>query len=223
MGALCAGARLKTDARDYFPEASRASFSAYRTAAEECRGCNLYKRATQTVFGAGARRAAIMLVGEQPGDSEDIAGKPFVGPAGALLDRALAAAKIARQQTYVTNAMKHFKWTPAPRGKKRLHAKPSFQQIRACQPWLEVELRLVKAAVLVLMGATAAQSLLGSKFRVTREHGKVIAKTPWAPAVVATLHPSAILRAPDDVERHPQFAELVADLRLVRRAAGLKS
>lgn len=207
------------DARDFLPDQPRPTLTTLRTAAEDCRGCDLYRRATQTVFGEGARRARIMFVGEQPGDNEDRAGRPFVGPAGALLDRALADADIPRKEIYVTNAVKHFKWTPAPRGKKRIHAKPNYQQIRACQPWLEAELRIVRPAVLVLLGATAAQSLLGSSFRVTRQRGQVIADTVWATAVLATLHPSAILRARGDAARHRQYGLFVDDLRVARSAA----
>jgi uracil-DNA glycosylase len=207
------------DARDYFPKKPKPSLSDLSAAAERCHGCDLYERATQTVFGEGSRGAMLMLVGEQPGDQEDQKGHPFVGPAGALLDRALAEAGISREQTYVTNAVKHFKWTPAPRGKRRIHSKPNQQEIRACRPWLEEEVRAVGPRVLVVMGATAAQSLLGSTFRVTRERGKVLRHTEWAPAVVATVHPSAILRARDDEDRRRQLALLVGDLRVALEAA----
>lgn len=190
-----------------------------RAAAETCRGCDLYKRATQTVFGEGARQADMILVGEQPGDREDVEGHPFVGPAGALLDKALADAGIDRKRVYVTNAVKHFKWKPAPRGKKRLHSKPSARQMTACRPWLEAELNAIKPGVLVLLGATAAQSLLGAAFRITKSRGKVLTDTPWAPAVVATIHPSAALRAPDDTARREMYRGLVADLRIAARAA----
>jgi DNA polymerase len=160
-----------------------------------------------------------MLVGEQPGDREDIQGHPFVGPAGALLDRALTEAGIRRSDVYVTNVVKHFNWTPAPRGKKRLHSKPSAQQMKACRPWLEAELALVRPRVLVLLGATAAQSLMGAAFRVTKERGKPIKGTQWAEIVVATVHPSSILRAPDDEERHRQYAAFVKDLRAAAASA----
>jgi len=161
----------------------------------------------------------MMLVGEQPGDQEDLAGRPFVGPAGELLDRALAEAGIDRSQVYVTNAVKHFKWEPAPRGKRRIHAKPSGLEIRACRPWLERELTLVAPKVLVLLGASAAQSLLGSGFRVTRERGRLLTEYSFAPSVVATFHPSSVLRAPDEAARQSQFAMLVADLMVARSAA----
>src|SRR5947208_1142604 len=168
------------------------------------------ERRTQTEFGEGPHRARVMLVGEQPGNDEDLAGKPFVGPAGRVLDRALEAAGIARGDVYVTNVVKHFKWEP--KGKRRIHAKPNQTEIAACLPWLEAELDLVKPTVLVCLGATAAQALLGGKFRVTKQRGEWIASR-WAPRVMATVHPSAILRAPDDAARHAEMERFVADLK----------
>jgi len=163
-------------------------------ACDGCRGCPLYCNATQAVFGAGPKTAPLMFVGEQPGDQEDRAGQPFVGPSGKLLDEALAAAKIDRSLAYVTNAVKHFKWQPS--GKRRLHAKPSAREIAACRPWLEREIQIIHPQLIVCLGATAAQSLMGSKFRLTQHRGEVI-KTAWAPSLIATVHPSAVLRSPD--------------------------
>jgi len=188
-------------------------------AAADCRACDLWKRGTQTVFGenaAGAPGVApLMLVGEQPGNEEDLAGHPFVGPAGRLLNEALEEAGIDRAQAYVTNVVKHFKWEP--RGKRRIHAKPNSVEIAACVPWLEAELELVKPRVLICLGATAAQALLGKQFRVTQERGKMV-ESPLAPFVMATVHPSSILRAPDAERRHAERAAFVADLRV---AAGV--
>jgi len=186
-----------------------------REAAAGCRACDLYKRGTQTVFGEGRLHAKVMLVGEQPGHEEDLAGRPFVGPAGKLLDRALAAAGIDRGDVYVTNVVKHFKWEP--RGKRRIHAKPNQTEIAACLPWLQAELDVVKPEAVVCLGATAAQALLGSRFRVTKERGQWV-KAPWAERVLATVHPSAVLRAPDDEARHREFDLFVADLARVRTA-----
>ena len=184
-----------------------------RAAAKSCRGCDLWKNATQTVFGEGSRRAKVMLIGEQPGNSEDLEGHPFVGPAGRVLDRALEAAGIERKQTYVTNVVKHFKWEP--RGKVRLHKKPNSKEIGACRPWLEAEIELVKPQVVVALGATAAQALLGSDFRVSREHGRFV-ESELAPHVTATVHPSSILRQRTEEEREQAMASLVDDLRRVR-------
>ncbi len=181
-----------------------------RKEAAECRACPLWEHATQTVFGAGPARATVMFVGEQPGDQEDRQGAPFVGPAGRILDDALAQAGIDRSAAYVTNAVKHFKWTA--RGKRRIHAKPSWSELAACRPWLEAELAAVKPRVLVCLGATAAQSLLGRDFRVTKQRGKWV-DSDLAEHVTATIHPSAILRAGDDRER--EMAAFVEDLRLV--------
>lgn len=189
-----------------------------RKQASVCEACDLWKTATQTVFGEGNSRAAIMFVGEQPGDQEDRVGRPFVGPAGTLLTDALAKAGIDRDQVYVTNVVKHFKWTPSERGKRRIHKKPRYSEIRACQPWLERELQVVRPKILVCLGATAAQSLLGRDFSVTRQRGQVV-KSPLAPIVIATVHPSSILRAPDPEARRRQTREFVDDLKLVARLA----
>jgi uracil-DNA glycosylase family protein len=186
-----------------------------KEAAAGCRACDLWKRGTQTVFGEGpARAAAAMFVGEQPGNEEDVSGHPFVGPAGRLLDDALQQAGIDRSRAYVTNVVKHFKWEP--RGKRRIHAKPDRVEIAACLPWLEAELELVKPRVLVWLGATAAQALLGRQFRVTQERGKWV-ESELAPYVMATVHPSSILRAADSATRHAEMARFVDDLRPVAR------
>ena len=185
-----------------------------RAEAARCRACDLWKRGTQTVFGEGRRAARILLVGEQPGDREDLEGRPFVGPAGLLLDRALEEAGIPRSDAYVTNAVKHFKWEP--RGKKRIHQKPNAVEIAACRPWLEAELAVVKPEVLVCLGATAAQALLGKAFRVTKSRGVFVA-SPLATRVLATVHPSSILRAPDDEARHREYAAFVRDLKVAAR------
>src|ERR1700745_3539354 len=193
------------------------SLKAVREAADHCTACHLYKRATQTVFGEGPKGAAMMLIGEQPGDYEDISGKPFVGPAGNIMDRALEEAGIDRNQVYVTNAVKHFKWEP--RGKRRIHQKPNSRDIAACRPWLEAELRLVKPSLVVCMGATAAQTIFGPSFRVTKERGKVLS-SKLAPRVLATVHPSSLLRQPDEASREREYKHFVADLRTALRAAG---
>ena len=193
-------------------------------AVQKCKGCDLYRHATQAVFGEidardGAARAkiAVMMIGEQPGDQEDKQGRPFVGPAGKLLDKALDEAEIDRGKVYVTNAVKHFKWEP--RGKLRIHKKPSMKEINACRPWLDAELETVKPKLIVALGATAAQGLLGSSFRITQAHGEV-QEAPGLPPIIATLHPSAILRAQTDDDRHAQMRTLVEDLRVVARIAG---
>src|SRR5687767_2952081 len=188
-----------------------------RDVARDCKACDLYKKGTQTVFGEGPSKADIMLVGEQPGDAEDLAGHPFVGPAGKLLDRALEEAGIKRSIVYVTNVVKHFKFEP--RGKRRIHAKPNSAEIAACRPWLETEIALVKPRVLVCLGATAAQALLGRAFRVSTQRGTFV-PSPLAPRVTATVHPSSILRAPDDESRRAEMKIFVRDL--VRVAAELK-
>jgi len=193
------------------------SLTKIRNAARSCRNCELWKHATQTVFGEGPARAPIMLVGEQPGNDEDLSGHPFVGPAGKLLDRALEDAGIDRQHVYVTNVVKHFKWEP--RGKRRIHKKPRQSEIDACRPWLEDELAIVKPAALVCLGATAAQALLGRTFRVTAQRGTLVAST-LAPVVIATVHPSSILRAPDEETRHAEYERFVADLKVVVRRVG---
>jgi len=185
---------------------------AARRSSKDCRACDLYKNATQTVFGEGPARAKIMLVGEQPGDQEDREGRPFVGPAGRILDQALAEVGIDRDDVYVTNVVKHFKWVAAQRGKRRIHKKPRYSEIHACRPWLDAELELVKPHVLVCLGATAAQSVIGRKFSVNRQHGEAV-QSPLAPVVMATLHPSAILRAPDSESRRSQMQIFVNDLR----------
>jgi uracil-DNA glycosylase len=187
----------------------RPNLASVRDAAAGCRACDLYKRATQTVFGEGPSKAEVMLVGEQPGDAEDVAGHPFVGPAGKLLDRALTEAGIDRRRVYVTNVVKHFKWEP--RGKRRIHAKPNSAEIAACRPWLETEIALVKPRLLVCLGATAAQALLGKHFRVSQQRGSFV-PSPLAPRVTATVHPSSILRAADEESRRAEMQRFVADL-----------
>jgi DNA polymerase len=182
-----------------------------REAAASCQACDLWREATQTVFGEGAERAKLMLIGEQPGDQEDIQGHPFVGPAGQLLDRALEQAGIDRGRVYVTNAVKHFRWVR--RGKRRLHEKPNAQQVRACRPWLEAEVETVKPQLLVLLGATAAQSVMGPDFRVSKQRGEVLPSPLGIPAV-ATVHPSSILRAIDEASRREAMESLVADLKV---------
>jgi uracil-DNA glycosylase family protein len=191
------------------PVPPHANLSKLRQAAAGCRACDLWKRGTQTVFGEGAVHAGVMLVGEQPGNDEDLAGQPFVGPAGKLLDDALERAGIDRGAAYVTNVVKHFKWEP--RGKRRIHSKPNAAEIKACFPWLLAEIASVKPKVLVCLGATAAQALLGKSFRVSVERGKFV-PSPLAPHVLATVHPSSILRASDDDTRHREMDLLVGDL-----------
>lgn len=183
-----------------------------RSIAAGCKACDLWKLGTQTVFGEGSARAHVMMVGEQPGDKEDLQGRPFVGPAGTVLDKALAAAGINRNNVYVTNIVKHFKWEP--RGKRRLHKKPNITEISACRPWLEAEIRVVKPQVVVLLGATAAQGILGRDFRVTQHRGEWI-KSEIAPNVLATVHPSSILRATDDDSRHEEMRKFIDDLKVV--------
>jgi uracil-DNA glycosylase len=185
-----------------------------RDAAALCKACDLWERGTQTVFGEGSQQSEVMLVGEQPGNEEDLAGKPFVGPAGRLLDQALEQAGIDRSLAYVTNVVKHFKWEP--RGKRRIHAKPNATEIAACFPWLNAELAAVKPTAVVCLGATAAQALLGKDFRVTKQRGEFV-KSPLAPYVLATVHPSSILRAPDEETRHEEMRRFVEDLRVVAR------
>jgi uracil-DNA glycosylase len=183
-------------------------------AAAGCRACPLWKTGTQTVFGEGSRHAKVIFVGEQPGNDEDLAGKPFVGPAGKLLDKALVEAGIARDEVYVTNTVKHFKWEP--KGKRRIHKKPSGREIAACRPWLEAELEVLKPKVLVCLGATAAQALLGKEFRVSQQRGEFV-ESELAEHAVATVHPSSILRAPDDETRHAEMARFIADLKKVAK------
>lgn len=183
-------------------------------AAAGCRGCDLWENATQTVFGEGPSKALVMFVGEQPGDYEDTKGHPFIGPAGRVLDEVLMEVGIDRSEVYVTNVVKHFKWEAAQRGKRRIHKKPRHSEIEACRPWLDAELKAVQPKVLVCLGASAAQGLLGTSFRVTRERGKLIPSN-LASYVMATVHPSSILRAPDSNERARQRAEFVRDLKKV--------
>ena len=204
-------AQVTGTAVDFLPE--RLSLSALREAAASCKGCHLWQVGTQTVFGEGANKAQVMFVGEQPGDQEDRAGKPFVGPAGRLLDEALVAAGIDRSTTYVTNAVKHFKWQA--RGKRRIHQRPSAMEMAACRPWVEAEIAVVKPRVLVLLGATAAQSLLGRQFRVTQNRGKLL-ESDLAEAVTATVHPSSILRGEPE-EREANLAAFVDDLKVVAK------
>ena len=210
---------MRTNEEEYARPAQppdSSSLNAVREAAAHCTACHLYERATQTVFGEGPTRAAMMLVGEQPGDYEDVAGKPFVGPAGKIMDRALEDAGIDRSQVYVTNAVKHFKWEP--RGKRRIHQKPNSREIAACRPWLEAELRIIRPKLVVAMGATAAQTIFGPGFRVTRERGKVLS-SKLAPRVLATVHPSSLLRQPDEESREREYKRFVLDLRAALRAA----
>jgi DNA polymerase len=193
----------------------RRTIKSVQAAAKDCQACDLWKRGTQTVFGEGAPKAQLMFVGEQPGNDEDLSGHPFVGPAGKLLDRALADAGIERGTVYVTNVVKHFKWEP--RGKRRIHKKPSAGEIAACRPWLDTEIALVKPRAIVCLGATAAQALLGRQFKVTAHRGEFI-PSPLAPLVLATVHPSSILRAPDDETRHLEMKRFTDDLRAVARS-----
>src|SRR6266581_1490575 len=186
------------------------SLAKVAAAAKECTACPLYKKATQTVFGEGPKHATMLMIGEQPGDYEDVAGKPFVGPAGKILDRALEEAGINRDEVYVTNAVKHFKWEP--KGKRRIHKKPNAREILACRPWLDAELEALKPKVVVCLGATAAQALLGRDFRVSQRRGEFV-ESPLAEHVVATVHPSSILRAPDDETRHAEMARFIDELK----------
>jgi uracil-DNA glycosylase family protein len=185
-----------------------------RLAAAECKACDLWKTGTQTVFGEGSTKATLMLVGEQPGDKEDLAGRPFVGPAGRILDQALEEAGIDRERVYVTNAVKHFKWEP--RGKRRLHKRPNAAEITACRPWLDREIELVRPQVVVCLGATAAQALLGRTFKVTQQRGEFFAQ-PEGHVITATVHPSSILRAPDAATRDAELVAFTEDLRQVAK------
>jgi DNA polymerase len=202
----------KGSAEEFLPK--RLTLSALRKAAANCKACDLWESGTQTVFGEGATPARLMLVGEQPGNEEDKTGRPFVGPAGRLLDDALKEAGIDRTETYVTNVVKHFKWEP--RGKLRIHKKPNSQEINACLPWLQAEIAVVKPKAILLLGATAAQALLGSQFRVTKQRGQLI-ESPLAQYVMATVHPSSILRAPDIETRRVEYREFVEDLKKLAR------
>jgi len=194
----------------FFPE--KMTLPRLREAASTCKGCDLWKKGTQTVFGEGSPHARVLMVGEQPGDKEDVQGRPFVGPAGAILDKALAAAGIDRNEVYVTNIVKHFKWEP--RGKRRIHKKPNALEVSACRPWLDAEIAVTRPDVVVLLGASAAQGLLGRDFRVSQQRGEWIS-SPLATSVMATVHPSSILRAPDDETRHEEMRRFVADLKKV--------
>ena len=187
-----------------------------RAASMTCRGCHLWTLGTQTVFGEGPKRARVMIVGEQPGDQEDRAGHPFVGPSGKLLDRALEEAGIDRGDVYVTNAVKHFKWERGEKSARRIHKKPNDAEIRACHPWLEEEMRLVQPEVVVCLGATAAQSIMGKSFKVTKERGRAV-KAPNGDTVIATVHPSSVLRAPDADARAQAEKDFFSDLRKVAR------
>jgi uracil-DNA glycosylase len=203
------------DATPFLPE--RPSLKALREASAGCRGCHLWRPATQTVFGEGRKSSRVMLVGEQPGDKEDQAGEPFVGPAGRELDRGLEAAGIVREEAYVTNVVKHFKFEE--RGRRRIHQTPKRFEIDACRPWLAEELEVVKPEALVLLGAVAAKALLGASFRVTQQRGELL-DSELAPLVSATIHPSAILRGPDDESRHAERKAFAEDLRVVAGALG---
>jgi uracil-DNA glycosylase len=204
---------MASSAAEFLPE--KRNLTALRKAAASCRGCELWRDATQTVFGEGPRRASLMLVGEQPGDREDREGKPFVGPAGRLLDLALEEAGIDRSLVYTTNAVKHFKWRP--RGKRRLHQTPRAGEIEACKPWLESEIEVVQPDALVALGSTAAKAVFGSKVRVMRDRGKLL-ESPYAEVATVTVHPSSVLRVPEDELREVARAELIEDLAAVRAA-----
>ena len=193
---------------------TRITLPALREAAKGCRGCPLYKTGTQTVFGEGLVAAKVMFVGEQPGDQEDRAGKPFVGPAGRVLDQALQEVGIDRSEVYVTNAVKHFKWEP--RGTRRIHAKPNAREIQACKPWLTAEIQVLKPELVICLGATAAQALMGKEFRITKSRGEIFRDTQWAPQLLATIHPSAILRTPSE-DRDAAYQAFVADLRIAAK------
>jgi uracil-DNA glycosylase family protein len=197
----------------------RPTLPVLRRAVQRCRACDLWANATQAVFGEGRRSAKVVFVGEQPGDQEDRLGHPFVGPAGRILDEALADAGIDRADVYLTNAVKHFRWRPAPKGKRRLHEKPNAAQVTACSFWLETELRLLKPKLVVALGATAAHALFGTGFKVTQHRGKPI-QTPHAAVGMATVHPSSILRAPDDIARRAEYRRFVKDLEAVARVMG---
>jgi DNA polymerase len=203
-----------TSAAEFLPK--KLELPLLARAARKCHGCQLYCNATQTVFGEGPADARCIFVGEQPGDQEDLAGKPFVGPAGILLDHAMESAGIPRSEVYVTNAVKHFKWEA--RGKRRIHSKPSAREVAACRPWLEAEIKVLQPKIIVCLGATAAQSLLGSAFRLTQHRGEVQKGTAWAPWLLATVHPSSLLRIPDHEARAQARAQFIEALKLVARA-----
>jgi DNA polymerase len=201
----------------YLPE--RITLPALREAAETCRGCPLYKTGTQTVFGEGRRDARVLMIGEQPGDQEDKAGAPFVGPAGRILDDALAEVGIDRHDVYVTNAVKHFKWEP--KGTRRIHSKPNAREIQACKPWLSAELQVVKPQMVICLGATAAQALMGKDFRITKSRGEIFRDTQYAPWLMATAHPSSILRMPSPEDREAARRAFVEDLRIAAHELGV--
>lgn len=209
---MASNAQTAVSAENFLPP--RRTFATLASAAQKCRGCELYHNATQAVFGAGDRNARLIVVGEQPGDAEDKTGKPFVGPAGQLLDRALVEAGIAREHIYVTNAVKHFKWEP--RGKRRLHKKPSEREIAACYPWLREELQLVSPRLVVCLGVSAARAVLGRPITISKVRGTVL-EAPGRPPALVTMHPSALLRLREQTERDAAFAGLVADLRAAAR------
>jgi uracil-DNA glycosylase len=204
--------KLQKSAADFLPR--KRTLKTLREAARSCKGCDLYKNATQTVFGEGPERANVMFVGEQPGDQEDRQGHPFVGPAGRLLDKALVEARISREQVYVTNAVKHFKWIW--RGKRRLHQKPAIRQVMACRPWLEAELEVVRPKIVVCMGATAAQSVLGKPVLITKERGKFI-ESDSGPVTFITIHPSAIYRRREKDEQEKEYRRFVSEMKQVQR------
>jgi len=199
-------------AEDFFPE--KIDLASLKDAAKDCRGCDLWKAATQTVFGEGKPLARVVLIGEQPGDKEDLSGHPFVGPAGRILDEALAEAGIDRDAAYVTNVVKHFKWKSSPTGKRRLHERPRASEVAACKPWLDAELSVLQPEVVVLLGATAAQAIFGRQFRVTEHRGKWL-DSALGKRVMATVHPSSILRAPDSEARASQYKAFVDDLKVI--------
>lgn len=215
-GAPCGGGTGTGSAADFIPP--RATLPKLREAAAHCRGCALWT-CGRVVFGEGPKRATVMIVGEQPGDQEEQAGHPFVGPAGKLLDEALEEAGIDRKKVYVTNAVKHFKFERGEKSKRRIHKKPNDREIRACHPWLEEEIRVTKPSVLVVLGATAAQSLLGKQFRVTQQRGKAL-DSELAKTVIATVHPSSVLRAPDE-ERAQARRDFFADIRAIAKYIGM--
>jgi len=200
-------------AADYIPP--RPTIKKMQIASADCKGCDLWKIGTQTVFGEGKQSSTVMFVGEQPGDKEDLSGRPFVGPAGGLLDKALEEAGIDRSKVYVTNVVKHFKWEP--RGKRRIHKKPNSAEINACMPWLQSEIRVVKPRAIICLGSTAAQAVIGPKFRVSVQRGQFV-KSPLAEFVTATVHPSSILRAPTDDARHEEMRRFVDDLKKIWKA-----
>ncbi len=207
------GKRVENTAAPLIPD--KPTIPKLKAAADGCRACDLWKLGTQTVFGEGGTQARVMFVGEQPGDQEDIQGRPFVGPAGKILDKALEEAGIDRKEVYVTNAVKHFKWEP--RGKRRIHKKPNSLEITACKPWIEAEIEVLRPDVIVCLGATAAQALLGKQFKVSTQRG-VWVQSPLAPFVLATVHPSSLLRAPDDETRRRETKRFITDLKRVHEA-----